>query len=357
MSKKTSGDRRIAVQKLNSFCVEVLMKAGLTTANAKTTADVLVMTDTWGTFSHGTGALLNYTHALQAGGIDRSAQPEVLSEGPSWAIIDGRSGRGMPSCCMAMNLAIEKARTCTIAWTGVRNGSHFGEAGYYANLAADQNVIGIAMSNADPNMTIPGTRGHTIGNNPLAYAVPAGKERPILLDIALSAVAYGKITAMKTQGQSIPLNWITDTDGLPTNDLSNWPATGSMMPMAGHKGYGIAILVEVLAGLMTGAGLLGELKSWVFTPGEKASLGQGFIAINVGALLPVESFQQRVDSLIRQLRQAPKAKGSDRIYVPGEIEWERREDCLRNGIPLPAAVLASLYRAGEERGVDPNLLD
>jgi ureidoglycolate dehydrogenase (NAD+) len=356
MRKNTSDDKRIAIQKLNRFCVEVLMKSGLTAANAKTTADVLVMTDTWGTFSHGTGALLNYTHALQAGGIDHSAQPEVLSEAPSWAIIDGRSSMGMLSCCMAMNLAIEKARSCTIAWTGVRNGSHFGAAGYYANLAADQNMIGIAMSNADPNMTIPGAMGHTMGNNPFAFAVPAGKEYTLLLDIALSAAAHGKILTMKMQGRPIPSGWITDADGLPTNDLTHWPATGSLMPMAGHKGYGIAILVEVLAGLLTGAGMLGEIKSWVFDPEEKASLGQAFIAINIGALLPIESFQQRADKMIQQLRDMPKAKGSDRIYVPGEIEWEKREDSLRNGIPLPETTLSNLHRVGEECGIDPRML-
>lgn len=349
--------KRVEVHKLHRFCTEVLIQSGLMPAAAQTSADVLVMTDTWGTFSHGTGALLNYVHALQAAGIDRSALPEVVAEGPSWTLIDGHSSMGMPSCCMAMKLAIEKARTCTIAWAGVRNSSHFGAAGYYANLAADQDMIGIAMSNADPNMVVPGARAHTIGNNPLAYAVPAGKERPILLDIALSAVAHAKITAMKAEGQSIPLNWITDAEGLPTNDLSKWPAAGFMLPMGGHKGYGLAILVEVLAGLLTGAGSLAEMKSWVFAPGEKASLGQAFIAINVGALLPMEGFQRRVDSMIQQLRQAPRAKGSDRIYVPGEMEWERREDCLKNGIPLPSAVFASLYRAGEECGVDPFMLN
>jgi ureidoglycolate dehydrogenase (NAD+) len=347
---------RIETDRLTQFCEEVLLKAGMKPAEARTVADVLVMTDTWGTFSHGTGALLNYVRAIRAGGIEPSTIPEVVAEGASWAIIDGQSGMAMPSCCMAMNLAIEKARSSTIAWVGVRNSSHFGAAGYYANMAAQKQMIGIAMSGADPNMVIPGARGHVIGNNPLAYAVPAGKEHPILLDMALSASAFGKIMGMKTRGQPIPPNWITDEDGLSTTDVENWPATGSLMPMAGHKGYGLAILVEVLAGLLAGGNTLSEMKSWTFSPAEKARLGQAFIAINVGSILPVQDFARRVAGMIRELRSAPKAKGSDRIFVPGEIEWEKRENSLKFGVPLPESVVASLCRAGDECGVDPAML-
>jgi ureidoglycolate dehydrogenase (NAD+) len=346
----------IKVHHLTRFCEEVLLKEGLQPSHAGTIADVLVMTDTWGTFSHGTGALLNYTRAMRAGGIESSVTPEVVAEGLSWAVIDGHAGMAMPSCNMAMNLAIEKACSSTIAWVGVRNSSHFGAAGYYANMAAQKKMIGIAMSTADPNMVIPGARGHVIGNNPLAYAVPAGKEHPILLDIALSASAFGKIMGMKTLVQPIPPNWITDDDGLATTSLENWPATGSMMPMAGHKGYGLAILVEILAGLLVGGATLAEMKSWVNNPTEKANLGQAFIAINAGAILPFQSFEQRVEEMIQQLRDAPKAKGSDRIFVPGEIEWEKRENSMKYGIPLPDAVVASLHRAGEECGIDPAIL-
>jgi LDH2 family malate/lactate/ureidoglycolate dehydrogenase len=194
--------------------------------DAAIVADVLVMTDTWGTFSHGTGALRNYLTALRAGGMNPSGKSEVVAEGDSWALVDGHSGMGMLGCCMAMNMAIEKAQTQMIVWVGVRNSSHFGAAGYYANMAVRHDMVGIAMSNADPNMVVPGARGHIIGNNPLAYAVPAGEEHPILLDIALSAVAAGKIAAMKELGQPIPSTWLTDADGMPTTAVGDWPATG-----------------------------------------------------------------------------------------------------------------------------------
>ena len=348
--------KRLPVDKLRRFCVEALEKAGLRREDAAMAADVLVMTDSWGTFSHGTGALRNYLVSLRAGGMNPRSKPEVVAEGDSWAVVDGHSGMGMLGSCMAMNLAIEKARTNAIAWAGVRNSSHFGAAGYYANMAVRHDMIGIAMSNADPNMVVPGARGRIIGNNPLAYAVPAGEEHPILLDIALSAVAAGKIIAMKELGQPIPSTWLTDADGMPTAEVGDWPATGSMLPMAGHKGYGIALLIETMAGLLPGAGVLDEVKSWILNPTAEGSLGQAFIVINPGIMLPIEDFKHRVDTMIRTLRGAPKAKDSARVYLPGEIEWERREDALKNGIPLPELVLASLHAAARDLGLDTGLL-
>jgi LDH2 family malate/lactate/ureidoglycolate dehydrogenase len=349
--------KRISPEKLAAYCVQVLSKAGLKPRDANLIADVLVTTDTWGTFSHGTGALGNYVNTMKSGGIDPAATPEIVSQGESWAIIDGHSSMGMLSSSLAMDLAIEKARQHTISWVGVRNSSHFGAAGYYANIAAKQDMIGIAMSNADPNMVVPGARGSIIGNNPIAYAVPANNENPLFLDIALSAVAAGKIFAMKAGNKPIPDNWLTDKDGLPTTDAGDWPNSGSMSPMAGHKGYGIAMLIEVLAGALTGAGMLGEAKSWILQPKEISRLGQSFIAINIGNLIPIEVFKRRIDHVITELREAPKAKGSERVYVPGEIEWEKRADALANGIPLPEQVFAALSRVGQQVGVPTSLLD
>jgi ureidoglycolate dehydrogenase (NAD+) len=349
--------KRILPDKLNSYCVQALTKVGLTPKDAQTISDVLVVTDTWGTFSHGTGALLNYIYAIKAGGIDGSACPQVIQEGAAWGLIDGHSCMGMLSSSLAMELAIKRARESTISWVGVKNSSHFGAAGYYANMAAQQNMIGIAMSNADPNMVVPGARGHVIGNNPLAYAVPAGREHPLLLDIALSAVAAGKIFAMKALGKSIPDTWLTDAEGSPVSEVGDWPQSGSMMPMAGHKGYGLAMLIEVLAGAITGAGVLSEAKSWILESTEASRLGQAFVAINVDSILPIDLFKQRIDTIIHEIRNSPKAKGSERIYVPGEIEWQKREDSLTNGIPLPEQVFSSLYRAGQELGIDTGQLD
>ena len=171
--------KRMAVENLQRFCIEALTKTGLKPENAATVADVLVMTDTWGTFSHGTRALRNNLISLRAGGMDPDGKAELVSEGDSWAVADGGSWMGMPTCCLAMITAIDIARTNTIAWAGVRNSNHFGAVGYYADLTARHDMIGIVMSNADPNMVAPGGKGSLIGNNPLAYAVPAAVNEAI----------------------------------------------------------------------------------------------------------------------------------------------------------------------------------
>jgi ureidoglycolate dehydrogenase (NAD+) len=348
--------KRLSVEKLRTFCIAALEKAGLCSNDAALVAEVLVMTDTWGTFSHGTGALRNYLNSLRAGGMNPRSNPEVVAEGDSWALVDGHSAMGMLGGCLAMNAAIEKARTHAITWAGVRNSNHFGAAGYYANMAVRDDMLGIAMSNTDPNMVIPGARGGIIGNNPLAYAVPAGEEYPILLDIALSAVAAGKIIAMKGLKQSIPSTWLTDAEGMPVDEVGDWPASGALLPMAGHKGYGIALFIETMAALLPGAGVLDEAKSWILNPAAEGSLGHAFVVINPGIMVPIDDFKHRVDIMIRKLRGSPKAKNSTRVYLPGEIEWERREDALAKGIPLPAHVLASLHDAARDFGLDTALL-
>ncbi len=349
--------KRILVNELHKFCFEVLVKAGMQPTAAAATADVLVMTDTWGTFSHGSGALPNYARCLRAGGIDPHATPELVAEGNSWAIVDAHFGMGMPAARLAMETAIRKAHSQTISWVGVRNSSHFGAAGYYANMAVEQKMIGIGMSNADPNMAVPGGRGSAMGNNPLACGIPAGDEYPILLDIALSAVAAGKIIAMKALGQPIPTGWLTDEEGLPAPQIGNWPTTGSMMPMAGHKGYGIALVIEILAAVLTGAAVLDEAKSWILDPATQAGLGHAFIAINPTAVLPIDDFRARIDDMIRKIRSFPKATNSARIYMPGEIEWERRYDALANGIAFPELVLEALCSVGRELHIDISIFD
>jgi LDH2 family malate/lactate/ureidoglycolate dehydrogenase len=251
-----------------------------------------------------------------------------------------------------MEVAIEKAKAEGIGYVGVRNSSHFGAAGYYANMAIGHDMIGVAMSNTDPNMTVPGGRKSVTGNNPLAYAAPAGEEYPIFLDIALSATASTKIFAAKAKGNSVPEGWITNADGLPTTELGDWPNVGSMLPMAGHKGYGLALLVEVLAGVLSGAGVTREVKPWLGQLAEPTNTGHTFIAIDVGKLMPIAVFKQRMDEMIRNIKNSPKAKGAERIWLPGEMEWERREAALREGILLPEIVLNSLAKLSREVGRD-----
>ncbi len=252
-----------------------------------------------------------------------------------------------------MELAIKKAKACGVGYVGVKHSSHFGAAGYYAVMAARQGLIGLSMCNLDPVMVVPGSRGRAIGNNPLAYAVPAEKERPVFLDIALSTVAGTKIFNAQMEGKPIPDNWMVDDEGLPTTDPSGFPTRGAQLPMAGHKGYGLAVLVESLSAVVTGAAIASQVKSWVLDTKEPTDEGHAFLAIDVPAMMPPQIFQARMEGFVREIRSAPKAKGAERIYLPGEMEWERREAALAKGMVMPPYVLESLRGLAADVQLEP----
>jgi ureidoglycolate dehydrogenase (NAD+) len=284
--------------------------------------------------------------------MDAMADPEIVSEGPSWALVDGKETVPMTAATLGMNLAIDKARASGVAYVGVKRSSHFGAAGYYANLAAEQGMIGMAMCNVDPCQTVPGARGVVLGTNPIAYAVPAGEERTILLDIATSAVAASKVFAARALGKPVPENWLVDDLGRPTTDPSEYPEKGALLPMAGHKGYGIALLVEVLTGALSGAAMAGQVGSWVQDQPDPTGQGFAFLAFDVGSIMPAPEFRKRMDWLIRSIKEAPKAEGSERIYLPGEMEWEHRDEALASGMLLPQDVIASLSGLAQDFGLD-----
>jgi LDH2 family malate/lactate/ureidoglycolate dehydrogenase len=201
-------------------------------------------------------------------------------------------------------------------------------------------------------MTVPGAKGKVLGTNPIAFATPAGAEKHVFLDIATSAVAATKIFSATALGKQIPDNWLVDEDGLPTTDPSQYPAKGAQLPMAGHKGYGLAVLVEILTAVLTGAAMLSQVKSWVLDLPEPTNEGHAFIAIDIGQMMPLAEFKDRMDWMIREIKSAPLAKGAERVYLPGEIELEKRERALAEGIVLPPDVVASLKGLAEDVGLD-----
>jgi LDH2 family malate/lactate/ureidoglycolate dehydrogenase len=244
-----------------------------------------------------------------------------------------------------------------MAYVGVRNSCHFGAAGYYANLAAKADMIGMAMANDYPSMAILGAKKAVLGTNPFAYAVPAGKNKPIFLDIASSTVAGGKVRIAQAKNQKIPDTWMVDTDGIPTTDPFLYPASASLLPFAGHKGYGIALMIENLAGVLTGTGATWDLRNWI--DGAKdvpTNHGAAFLAFNVGAMIPLDSFKKRVDDLIQEIHDTPKAKGTDRLFVPGEIEWQNQKASMADGINLPPDVVESLHGLSSDIGVSADWL-
>src|SRR5881397_224412 len=346
---------KVLVQDLHGFCVEALTKIGVGETDARITADVLVTTDTWGTFTHGTKALRAYIRRLRGGGLRKTGTPRVVDEGPAWALIDGDSSLGMVSSVFAMKTAMAKAATAGIALVGLRNNCHYGAAGYYAAMAIEKNMIGFSMANDIPTVNAPGARGPVMGSNPFGFAAPAGREKPILLDMATSTVAGGKVFAAAALGKAIPAHWLLDADAKPTTDPTLFSHAASLTPLGGYKGYGIAFLIEVLSAILTGAAIRWEVLSWTFSdPSKPTGHGAAFLAVHIASFMPVEKFKDRMDRTIREIRGSEKAAGADRIYLPGEMEWERREKALVEGIDLPDDVVASLRALAEELQLDLN---
>ena len=346
---------------LEAFVIEAMRHYGIREADARLAAKILVTTDTWGVHTHGTRQLRLLLKNFPIGRLKADAVSEVIHEGMAWALMDGNHALPFVSAHRAMELAIQKAKIAGIGYVSVIHTSHFGAAGYYATMAAQQDMIGIAMCNADPQMTIPGARGKVLGTNPIAYAVPAGKNKPVFFDIATSAAAANKIIRAKLLGQPVPEGWLVNDDGEPTTDPSGFPEKGALMPMAAHKGFGFALLVEVLAGVMNGAALTKEQPSWVTgvlgSPPGPANQGQMFIAIDAGSMLSPQVFDQRMEWLVDYIHDVPKAKDSKRTYLPGEIEWEKRELALTNGMILPPDVVDSLTGLAQDVGIETHLFE
>jgi len=351
MEQKTT---TVSVADLEALVIAALTKCGMSEADARTTCDVLVTTDTMGVLTHGVKALRGYVRRLRGGGLKAKAVPRIESEGPTWAIIDGQSAVGMVTSVFAMNTAIAKAKQSGMAYVGARNSCHFGPAGYYALMAAKAGMIGMAMANDYPSMVVPGAKKPVLGTNPFAYAAPAGQEDPVFLDIASAAVAGGKVRIYQALNKTVPDTWLVDKDGVPTTDPFMYPQNASLMPFAGHKGYGIAMMIDIFSGLLSGGASRWEIKSWIDDdPSWETHHAAAFIAIDVGQITPLDVFEKRMDETIRDIRQTPTAKGSKQVYLPGGIEWEKRREAIQNGIPFTDDVIESLQ--GLVKDLDMNV--
>ena len=350
--------KKVKLNDLKEFSVKSLLAAGLSEEDANTAAEALITTDTFGVLTHGTKNLNQYIQKMEAGGLDAKAVPQIVCEGPAFAIIDGQKAIGMVSACKAMNLAIKKAKEVGIAYVGVKNSCHFGAAGYYANLAASEGLLGISMSNADPVIAVPNGSKKAIGTNPFSFAAPLSGGRSVFLDIALSNVAALKVIMAKEKGQEIPDTWLVDEEGLPTTDASLFPKNASLQPMGAHKGYGLAILVEILASVMTGAGILSEIASWNLDLSSVNNVGHAFIAIDISKIMPKEVYNERINQMADELKNGPKAKGKDRIFLPGEMEWEKRESATAKGeIEITDAHADALKALSDKNGIAINIIE
>jgi LDH2 family malate/lactate/ureidoglycolate dehydrogenase len=353
-SRQKRVSERITVADTTLIRPEVLEKAvtsifvgsGLRPKDAAVVANSLVEADLRGVSSHGVVRVPGYVAGLRDGSINPRPSLDVVVETGSRAVVDGDNGMGQVAAQKATELAISLARQHGIGAVGLRRSRHCGAMAYWANQALAADCIGIATTNAGLNMAPTGGRDKIVGNNPVAVAVPTNLTWPFVLDMATSVVAGGKLDVAAIRGEKIPLDWATDPDGRPTDDALVG-RKGLLLPVGGPKGYGLALILDVLAGVLTGARFGGGLGP----PGS----GQFFLALQVEGFMPVREFKNRMDEVIDQLHDSALAAGSSRIYVPGEIEYEKARARLAEGLPLENPIVGGLNRLLVEVGAAARL--
>jgi LDH2 family malate/lactate/ureidoglycolate dehydrogenase len=343
---------------LQEFCVRVFETMGVSPEDARITADVLVQANLRGIDSHGVARLARYVDGLRDGVMVAKPREEITVETPTTVTLDAGAGLGQPVSHRAMTMVLDKARAYGCGFATVRNSNHYGIAGYYAMMALDEDMIGISTTNAAVLVVPTFGRDAVYGTNPIALAVPAGEERPFVMDMATSTVPRGKLEVYHRAGKSLPLGWATDERGLPTADasrvLDNFVrrAGGGLLPLggageefSGYKGYGLGMMVEILSAVLPGAAFLTSVypKDAAGKP-QPADLGHFFGAWRIDAFRPVADFKAGMDDLIRELKAGNLAEGAERIYIHGEKEYEEAERRAGAGIPLGAKVEASLKK-------------
>lgn len=342
---------------LEQFIVSVFAEWGTPFAVANLTADLMVRTDLRGVDSHGVGMLPTYLRWYRAGHIVPKAEPRIDRDDGTTAVVDGNQAFGHYVATLAMELCIAKARAHGVGFVTCHNSNHFGAAASYSMMALAHDMVGIAMTNGPWPAVVP-THGRQamVSTNPISVAAPAGREYPFVLDMATSTVAIGKLSVASRWGRAIPEGWALDREGRPTTDARTAYETRLLTPLGGtreqgsHKGYGLAVMVDILAGVLAGA-------SWAARacqgdgPAARSDVGHFFGAVDVTRFRPLESFEADVDELLRALKDSPKAEGHDRIWVAGEPEWECEQERRRHGIPLAPGLVEQLREVAADAAV------
>ena len=347
---------RVEHRKLRRFVVSSFEKLGVPKEDAEIAANALVQADLRGVDTHGVIRFSPhawYVKWLKEGSMTARPKIRVISENASTALIDGDCGMGMVIGHRAMEMAIEKAQSAGVAMVGVRNSRHYGMSAYYSMMALPHDMIGIAMTNASRLVVPTFGREARFGTNPMSFAVPADKQLPFVLDMATTTAAAGKLELAARLGKAIPGGWALDEKAAQTTDPRVAQKARRLLPLGGtresgsHKGYGLAVLVEILCGVLTGT--LTALNA------NQDPRGHFFSAIRVDAFRQVAEFKRDMDRLIAELRSTPPVVGQERVYVAGEIEFETAQERAEHGIPLHDSALKGLRAVAEQVGVPYNL--
>lgn len=337
---------RISAERLTQVVSGVFAAAGVPEVDAAQVAESLVENNLVGHDSHGVLRVGSYVEALEQGRLDPHGQTRTLRESATTALLDGGRNWGVLVARAAMDLAMRKAREHDLGVVAIRNTAHTGRLGEYVVQAARQGFVAMVIgSGSRPGGTVApfGAASPVFNTNPLSWGVPANRFPAVFVDFATSAAAWGKIQSALDKGAPIPLGWLLDAQGEPTTDPADQRRGGVQLPFGAHKGSGLAFMVEILCGGLTGvscAALDDYAGEFVLVMG----------ALNIAAFQPVERFRAQVDGLVAAVKSARKAPGVAEILVPGEMEWRTREQRLREGIEVPEAAWERIVAAGQRHG-------
>lgn len=329
--------------KLKEFTAAIMCKAGLDPQDSALFAESLVNADMRGVASHGMTRLTAYSRRIRDGLVSPKAELKILADCGSLLRIDAQNGMGAVTAYKAMELCVDRAKTNGCCFAAIQGGNHFGYAAFFTEYAASQGMIGVAVANSPPAIPPFGGVEPFLGTNPISIAIPAGQHKPLVLDMATSVVARGKVTLAKKEGRPIPEGWGIDREGRPTTDPA---AVYAVLPFGGAKGYAIGLIAEILCSCLSGACTGREMGSFYdFNAVQNSGFFVG--AFNLGGLFPDDQFTNRVDGMFDDLKAAPTAVGVQEIMIPGEIELNRYEQAQREGVSLPDAVVAELQVLSE----------
>jgi LDH2 family malate/lactate/ureidoglycolate dehydrogenase len=344
---------RVNHERLLDFCTAVYASAGMPAADARLVADTLVQADLWGHQSHGVLRLGWYFDRVRNKVMNPVTKPEFVVDAGAMALIDGHDGVGHALTVLAVKEAVKRAKAHGIGAVGVRNSNHFGTCMYYTMMGAREGCVMFLTTNGGPAMAPWGGRKKIVGTNPWSVAAPVGKRAPFVVDMAATGVARGKIYLARNKGLPIPLGWAINAAGEPTTDPQE-AIDGIILPMAEHKGYAIAAMVDVLSGVLTGSGFLSAVHS-PYKTAEKSNCGHLMIALDIKAFQPLAEFNARMERFADEIKAVPTAKGFDEVFYPGEIEARNDAKYRREGIQFPEDTLADLKRIAKETGLEAKL--
>lgn len=335
---------------LEAFTQKIFKAAGVESAEAGLVAKTLVEANLRGVHTHGVLRVAIYLERLRQGGTACNQKAVVLQETPTTALLDGQNGMGATISQQAVELAREKAAANNVGLVSVRMTNHYGIAAYWAQKLAQQDMIGFTCSNVEPLMPATGAKLPTVGTNPFAFVIPGNRYPPVCLDVACSVVAAGKMFDYQSRNQEMPPNWFLDKEGRPTTD----PFQASMVqPFGGHKGYGLAVMVEAMTALLSGGNFgheFGKQYGDVKNPNHTSAF---FAAVKIDAFRDLDAVRNSVDAYIDYLHSMPTAPGVDSVLYPGELEEKNRARSLAEGIALPENVVEELGKIADSLSLPP----